>query len=733
VIEDARPAGEGSAPAERENGTPSELARLIGVISESRWLVAGIAAAVLVLGVLYSFVRTPVYEADTVLQVLNNQQASPLGGLEQLSALVQGTPLPTDTEIQLLQTRAVLVPVIEKLHLNIQVGRHGLPVIGALFGSRGKVPADVSVFEVPPALEGDAFTVVPLGSGAYRLLDPDGNSVLEGSVGAAAAGRVQTRGGPAIVNLRIDSIAAGVGHFELARIPADRAVASLLSILQIQEIGQHTGIVRVSLQGISPQFITRAVNLVAETNVRQNVLQNSAQAASQLRFLNAQLPDLVNRFEAAQAKLASYLSTYRTLALSQDAQYLIQQASGLAQQIGPLKAQIAQAQVAYTSQSPQLSLLEAQLHALETQRTDLLTSVAKLPKDQQTLIHLESDVAINQGLYTAMLNQIQALQIAQASTVGGVVIVDPAIVPRAPVLPNRPLDVLVGLVVGLLLGVLAAFVRRLLRHGIEDPEVLDERLGLPVYAVLAHSGRQRRLDRSRPSIAAGVAHLLAAQDEGGETIEGLRSLRTALQLALPASGPRILVIGSLSPAEGKSFVASNLAYLFAQGGLRVLLVDGDLRRGHLHRVFGWPRGKGFAELLRGEAPLEELARATQLEELHVMTTGALPVDAANVLVNADVGALMNRLGALYDLVVVDVPPVLAVSDAFMISRHATLNLLLLKHALHSLRQVRLAQKRFTRHGIKLSGCVMNDVSAAAQRYAYREYGYQYQYRYKPGR
>ena len=717
-------------PLDRSGGR--ELSRLIGVLSESRWLIAGVTASVFVLGVLYSLIRTPVYEADIVLHVLS-QQSGGLSGLENLSALVQGAAIPTETEIELLQTRAVLVPVIRKLHLDIDVGRSGIPVISWLFGSGCKSPASISSFNVPQALEDQPFTIESIGQGSYRLLDPDGDLVLTGMVGKPAAGRVATGDGFGIANLQIDFIDSCAGSFSLARVPIDKSVASLLANLSIQELGQQTGVVSVSMRGPTARSVADRLNAIADSNVELNISQNSAQAARQLGFLDVQLPDLERRLEAAQTKLAQFLSGHRTLAaLSQDTQYLIEQAAALEQQIGPLRAQAAMAKASLGFENPKLRDIGAQLQALESQRSELLANIAKLPQDEQTLVRLQSDVTTNQNLYASMLNQSQALQVAKAGAVGDVAIVDPAVVPSDPVAPNKPLDAVVGLFLGALLGVMAAFGRRAVRQGIEDPELLDERLGLPVFAVLAHSAIERRLSRRRTEGQTGTYGLLAARlsDQEDLTMEGLRSLRTALQLALPNAAKRVLCVTSLGPGEGKSFVSSNLAYLFAVSGLRVLLVDADLRRGHLHRAFGWPRGNGLADVLEEKIPIEAATQKTQLEKLDVMTTGTRPADAASLLVNVDLGGLLNKLASRYELVIVDVPPLLAVSDAFVIARHGSLNVLLIKHGLHSLRQVRLVLRRLARHDIKLAGCILNDVSSAAQRYAYREFGYQYQYRYK---
>lgn len=725
-----RPPQSGSASATDFEDGGNELARLLGVLSESRWVIAGITAVVLALGIAHSFIAAPVYEADTELQVLQ-QKAGGLSGLEQLSSLVQGTSIPTETEIQLLQTRAVLVPVIEKLHLSIHVGGGGLPIIGSLLG--GRTPgAKVVVFHVPHGLEGQPFELVSKGGGAYTLLDPEGKGVLQGSVGKSAAGRVRSNDGAGLINLKVASLKLAKGErTQLTKLPTDQVVRALLSRLSISEVGKQTGIVRVGMRGQNPAALVRQLNAIAETNVHQNVRQNSVQAADQLKFLNAQLPDLEDRLETAQKKLAAFLGHRQTLALSQNTQYLVDQASALEQQIGPLQAKIAEAKSALGPQNPRLAPLHSQLRSLQVQRAALLGQVAKLPKDEQTLVRLQEGVDVAKSLYEAMLNQEQQLRVAEAGTVGDIVIVDRAVTPSRPVAPKKSWDAAISLLLGLILGVLIAFARRALRHGIEDPAVLDEGLGLPVLAVLAHSPKQRRLQRHGAVMPAGAARLLAATEkEGDPTLEGLRSLRMALQLAFREPGPKVVCISSLGPNEGKSFVSANLAYLFAQSGTRTLLVDADLRRGHVHRAFGWPRGNGFVELLKGGVLHGDIVHATQLEALDVMTTGALPKDAASLLVNLDLGEHIRALAAAYDLVLMDVPPVLAVGDALAITSHATHNLLLLKHGLHSLRQVRLAMKRFERHGIEFTGCVLNDVSAGARRYAYREYGYQYQYEYK---
>lgn len=703
-----------------ERKSSMDLSSLIGTISESRWLVLGLAAAVFVLGVLYSFVRRPVYEANAILQV--TQPASSMSDMKQLSSLLQGNALPADTEIELLKTRAVLVPVINKLHLAIRTGGGGRD-------------ATVPVFEVPASYQGRRFEIVPQGGQGYRLLGPNGSKLLDGVVGKPATTSIDTRAGKQIVNIRVDAMHAPEGkHIPLERVPTSVAVKNLSRRMRVGELGVRTGVIRVSLQGTSPREIARELNEITKTNVALNIKENSTQAANQLKFVQSQLPGIRKRLDKAQSELAAYLSQNEALALSQNSEYLMQSFATLQQQISPLKAQLAVANASLGPKNPQVQALQRQLQALKSQRKALSAGMRNLPGKEQKLVRLQGNVDISKNLYSSMLNQIQTLQIATAGSVGNVVIVDPAIVPVRAIAPKRALDALVSLVLGLLFGVGVAFARRALRRGVEDPEVLEEDLGLPVYAVLPRSRWQKQHGaREKRGALSGGNGLLAARGVADDVLEGLNSLRTGLQLAMRGLGPHMICIASLGPNEGKSFVSSNLAYLLAKSGKKVLLIDADLRRGNLNKVFGWPRGTGFAEYLDDRASSDEVIRNTVLQNLDVITTGELPKDSGALLIESDVEGKLRTLSAGYEVVIVDIPPILAVSDSLSLARLSTINILLLKHGSHSLRQVQLALSRYERHGIKFSGSILNDVSAGARRYAYRKFGYQYQYQYKSQR
>src|SRR5690606_17052428 len=218
-----------------------------------------------------------------------------------------------------------------------------------------------------------------------------------------------------------------------------------------------------------------------------------------------------------------------------------------------------------------------------------------------------------------LLNRAQELKVVQAGTVGNVRIIDSAYLPRLPVKPRKALILALGLVLGAMLGVFTVFLRQVLSTGIHDPELLEHLFQLPVYAILPRSETERRLTRSDNGV-----RLLAVHDPQEGAVESLRSLRTSLEFLIRESGKNIVTIGGPAPGVGKSFVCSNLGVLVAQAGKRVLVVDADMRRGHLHRKFGTSRSPGLSEVIGDGLDGAKAVRPTGIENLHFLPGGSIP-------------------------------------------------------------------------------------------------------------
>ncbi|HYG66061.1 MAG TPA: CpsD/CapB family tyrosine-protein kinase, partial [Anaeromyxobacteraceae bacterium] len=239
---------------------------------------------------------------------------------------------------------------------------------------------------------------------------------------------------------------------------------------------------------------------------------------------------------------------------------------------------------------------------------------------------------------------------------------------------------------------------------------------------IPHSSTQRKLTRRSRR---GRITPLTFANPGDPAIEEVRGLRTTVQLALRRSRNNVIAIGGLAPKAGKSFVSVNLAQLLAAAEGRVLLVDGDLRRGGLHRYFGLEPQPGVVEVVTGAATLDEALRPTDTPHLDLLPAGRLPGNPAELLAGAPFEALLGELGRRYDVVLVDTPPILSVADSALVGRHAGVNLLVLRAGEHSLGEILAALRRLVQNGVTIRGAVLNDVRPRWGRYGrtarYRRY------------
>lgn len=712
---------------------PSEIGRAVALVTESWRLIAGVAAAVFMGGLAYVLIAPPVYEANALVQVLQQQQGG-LSGLEQLSSLIEGGAMPTNTEIQLVQSRATLVPVVKALQLDIAVSKPQWPVLSWFMSARPAAQAiKIATFEVPAALEGERLSLIAEGAGKWQLEGPEGNTLLRGHVGKLATA-ARAAAVPAGLKLLIAKLALATGErLYLTKGNAVAVASALAGRLDVSELGAQTGIVRLSLKGGSASLTAAVVNAIADSNLANNLRQRSQAASQQLAFLEKQLPGIKRRLGGAETELAKYKGNSGVLDLSSESQAFLQQAGYLEQEIARLETQKAELGQRYTNASPVVQGVAAQEKALQAQRGQLERRIKTLPLNEQKLVQLQGDVEVARNLYSALLGQEQTLQVAEAGTVGDVRIVDYAAVPTEPVAP-QPLRIAgASLLAGLFLGIFAAVVRKALRQGIDDPETVETQLGMSVLAVIPSSAEEQKLSRAAKQHAAagsGDLNLLAAIMPESSAVEGLRSFRVSLQFTLASCPHPVLCITSPGPEEGKSFLSSNLAYLYAEAGKRVVVVDTDLRRGHLHRRFGYLRAPGLTEHLLGKATAAQCIRPTAHANLFLVTTGGLVPNSVELLERVEFARFMETLKAEFDLVVLDTPPVLALTDTIVVAKHATHNLLLLRYGKHSLAQVRYTLRRYERGGIRVDGAVFNDMSESAGRTAYHYYGYQYSYRYK---
>jgi len=283
----------------------------------------------------------------------------------------------------------------------------------------------------------------------------------------------------------------------------------------------------------------------------------------------------------------------------------------------------------------------------------------------------------------------------------------------------------------LMLGIITVFVRRMLHQGIEDPDLIEKLLNTPVYATVPHSKDQqensRRLNTKHSSSYPQPA-ILALTHKEDLAIESLRSLRTTLHFAFLEAKNNIIMITGPSPAIGKSFISVNLAAVMAEAGKKILLIDGDMRKGSAHQMIGTSRENGLSDLIMGAIGMETAILKTVHPNLDFIPAGAIPPNPSELLLHERFDLLLKNISQHYDLVIIDSPPVLAVTDAAIIGRLASATLMVVKAGQHPARELEQSAKRLLQAGVNLKGIVFNDLPESSSRAGYGNYVYQYTYK-----
>ncbi|WP_417530267.1 polysaccharide biosynthesis tyrosine autokinase [Marinobacter lipolyticus] len=718
-----------------------DLLALFGTLWDSRWLIAAFTLAFTVMGVAYALLATPVYKASSLIQVEDETGAMP--GMEDISSLLGSTSTAT-TEIQLIKSRAVLGQVVDDLNLDIVVEPNYFPVIGQAIarrfvGSEGDVAEPllgdsyawggeklvVSRMSVPEMEFGKALTLQATESG-WRLYNSGDEPVLEGRVGKA-----ETTGDYVLM---VKELAARPGTtFDITKRRRYSTIADLQQEIAANEQGKDSGIISMSYEHENWRLAERVLNEVGDNYVRQNVERNSAEAAKSLDFLRNKLPEIKQELEVAEEKLNEFQIRAETIDITAEGEAILDQVVELEKQISQLEIQRAEIEQRFQPTHPRYKAWASQMVDLQERRKELDSRIGGLPETQQQLVRFRRDVEVGNEIYLQMLSNIQQLDIVRAGTVGNVRVVDDAAVNvEEPVKPKKALIAAIALLLGGFVGVAIVLIRSALNRGVENADDI-ENMGLPVYAGIPLSECQQALSRknSKRALRNGQqgSQLLAVENPADLAIEALRSLRTSLHFGMMDAKNNILMISGPSPGVGKTFVSINLAAVMAQADQRVLLIDADMRKGFSHDVFQVKNDRGLSDLLSGRATLDEATHKTEADNLAFIPRGTIPPNPSELLMGKRFEDLLQEVSSQYDLVIVDTPPILAVTDPAIVGKHAGTTMLVTRFGLNPVKEIEHTQRRFEQNGIEVKGVIFNAVVKKASAYGYGNYGY-YNYEYK---
>lgn len=731
-----------------------DLANLFLTLIENKWLIITMTVVGLSLGVFKAFRDIPIYKTDVMLQVEGRSDS--LDALEPVAALLE-SEMPIMGEIEIIKSRSVLGEAVKNLNLEIVAQPHYFPIIGeaiarryqpgpdgavseALFGlpqyAWGGEAIRVGTFEIPSEWFGKEFTLLAGQQGHYRLLY-EGEPVIEGEVGKLATREIGHNRQP--LKLFVSLLKSRPGtEFQLYRQSLGSAIEQLKGKLNVAEKGKGSGIIEATLEIAKPKMAIDLLDEIANIYVRRNVEQKSAEAQKTLKFLEKQLPQLKDQLESATTALNDFRARKGSVDLNAETQGVLESVVENKTQITLLQQKREELRQKFTPQHPTIIAIDRQIARLQAQMKSDEKKIAVLPKTQQVILKLSRDVEVSNELYTTLLNNAQTLRVAKAGTVGDVRVIDYAAMPTEPIKPKKALIIAIATFLGLIVGIVAAFVRKSMHRGVEDPDLIEKHLNIPVYASIPHSEGQaqlgRKIKRNQWQPTTEEPAILALQDKDDQAVESLRSLRTTLHFAFLEAANNIIMITGPSPNIGKSFVSLNLASVLSDAGKKILLIDADMRRGEIHKSLGVERENGLSDLISDSVSFFEAIHKVPETNLDFLSTGAVPPNPSELLMHEKFGQLLKKISQSYDYVIIDSPPILAVTDAGIIGRQAGATLMVVKAGWHPMRELEQSTKRLMQAGVNIKGAVFNNVPIASSRYGYGYgYGYKgyvYQYNYQ---
>ena len=687
----------------------------------------------LLIGILYSRYVNPTYKSEALIQIDEKSSGiSALGG--DISDLIGAEDSKAQAEAELIRSRMVLEPVINSLHLRIRLADPEVGAIDRIVNDRTNTAihtpegvsltttdgqASISQFNVSQGYLNQSFTLTRSETGFTLSNDLD---EFKGQLNQPH----QFKGADGQIQITVNDLPDDSHAISLTKQSLQRTTNAINNALSVVEKGKQTGIIELSMTGNNQQQTSLILEEIVLSYVGQNQSRGTEDTTRTLEFMETQIPLLREKLEDSEAEFNEFRTKYGTIDVSQEAEILLAENSQIDTQLSELKLKKADLTTYYTDEHPLVIQINEQIAVLNARKQKIDNTIAGLPEVQREFLKLSQDTEINREIYLNLLKNYQQLQIAKAGQTGFARIIDLPINTFDAIAPKKLQIMILALLSGGMLGTMLVLLKNLLRNVVKDPERLEAKTGVPVIATVPRSALLTRLGKKNKS----PNRLLAHADNDSLSYEAIKSLRTNLMFGMPVVGKvgeraKVILITGESPGVGKSFISANLTEVFSQLDKKVLIIDADMRLGELHRMFDMTPDNGLGDYLAQQGELAAVIHPTSIDNIDFMPRGQHPKNPSSLLSGDKFEQMMTELNEHYDYIVIDSPPILAASDAMVMSHYADRVLMVTRYDQSVEGQVAYAIKQMHKAGIQVDGIVLNDVQQGLM----SKYSYHYSYAY----
>ncbi|QIC17641.1 polysaccharide biosynthesis tyrosine autokinase [Providencia vermicola] len=678
-----------------------DLLALFKVLKSSYLKIGFFTLFFIVIGAAYSFLATPIYQANATLQYDKMSQVSLLDQMSDVMPFANSNSQ-VDSEIEVIKSRMVLGKTVTDLNLDTQIAPAGF--FDKLWGDKSSVA--ISLYFVPESLIGEPAILTYLGENRYALhID---NQTVEGKVGELLKQND--------ISLLISSINAEVGQeFTLSKDARYSTIENLRKTLAIAEVGKGTGIISMEIKGTDKVENVQILNNIIQNYVDQNTERKKEVTNNTLLFLDEYLPKVKAKLDNYENQLNTFRKKNESIDLSLEAKSALDSALQVEEKLNELTFKEVEIQQLYTRNHPAYQSLLDKRQQLLREKEKISKNIQKLPNTQQQIVRLTRDVESEQAIYNQLVAKQQELSVLNSGITADVRIIDSAESQPNAVAPKKALILVLATILGFIVGCAYVIAREFFNNKIKGTEDIDA-LGVNVYATIPFSTYEKKL------IAEGNKHPLALENPADTAVEAIRSLRTSVYFSVMNQGNNLVMITSASPGVGKSFVTSNMAVVLANAGKKVLLIDTDLRKGRIHKAFGLSNKMGLSDYLAQQDANQPNIHRHVIENLDVICRGKNVTHSSELLMGERFKHLLDTMKGQYDIVVIDTAPILAITDAAIIGKYVGTSLLIAYYGVNTVKDVELSLKRFKQNDIEITGVILNGIDAKSD-----DYNYVYEY------
>lgn len=711
----------------------------------------------LIIGVLYTRYVNAVFEADALIQIEDNnsQGISALGS--NISQLVSPISSQAQTEAELITTRNVLKPVVDLLHLDIQLSD---PLVGTLDHLQkestntqintsegvslktkdGQV--QISEFVVPQASLNQAFTIVRTNTGFTLSNDTDS---YKGNFNQLNSFRTAT----GEIQIIVTDLPTDQHPINITKQTLRNTTDAINKALTVREMGtlSPTGVISLSLKGTNQEQVSLTLKEIVLSYVNQNKSRGSEETTKTLKFMETQIPALKQKLDMSEAAYNKFREESGTINIDREADLLVTENHQVDTQLNELKLKKAELTTYYTEDHPLVIQINDQLRTLNARQAEIGNTVERLPELQREFLKLSEDANINKEIYLTMLKNYEQMKIVKAGQVGFARIVDLPVSTFDIIAPKKFLIWLLAVLVGAILGTILVLLKGLTRNVVTDPERLEAKLGIPVIATIPRSKTLIRMSKNKratnPVKSGQVGNLnlgknkrasnmlLSYADHNSLSYEAIKSLRTFLMFGMLDQGQvnqfsNVIVLTAESPDVGKSFICANLAEVFSQLDKKILIIDADMRLGDMHNTFNIEQSIGLADYFSLDNPtVSSITHHTHIDNIDLIPCGERPSNPSSLLASNKFSKLMAELTPNYDYIFINSPPILAATDAVILSQYADKVLMVTRYNDSIESQLAYAIKQMNKGNIQVDGIVLNDMQQGTLDKNSYNYAYSY--------